>query len=89
MIATLGGTSAQNENAMRLVDVMTPVPSQTSHSAPCETPVPLHVVQVMDLATSSPSSAAKAHTLKSETAITTSSKTARSLRLEFITKFLP
>ena len=88
MMATIGGTSAQNENAMRLVDVMTPVPSQTSHSAPCEMPVPLHVVQVMDLAASSPS-AAKAHTLKSETAITTSSKTAKSLRLEFMLKFLP
>ena len=88
-MATIGGTRAQNENAMRLVDVITPVPSQTPHSSPCEMPVPLHVVQVMDLATSSPSSAASAHTLSSDTAITTSSSTARILRLEFIVKFLP
>ena len=89
MMATIGGTRAQNENAMRLVDVITPVPSQAPHSSPCETPVPLHVVQVMDFAASSPSSAASAHTLRSETAITTSSSTARILRLEFILKFLP
>ena len=65
------------------------VPSQALHSSPCEMPVPLHVVQVMDFAASSPSSAASAHTLSSDTAMTTSSRTARILRLEFILKFLP
>ena len=89
MMATIGGTSAQNENAIRLVDVISPVPSQALHSSPCEMPVPLHVVQVMDFAASSPSSAASAHTLSSDTAMTTSSRTARILRLEFILKFLP
>ena len=32
-MATIGGTRAQNENAMRLVDVISPVPSQALRDA--------------------------------------------------------
>ena len=83
-MATIGGTSAQKVNAIRLSDVSSPVPAHSPHSSPPTRPVPSQVEQTMLLAGASASSAANANRVSMDTTMTTSVKMARILRLVFI-----